>query len=266
MTEVSANPVRGTIRAVVVVITIAAWWITYSETRNMGILMRAGVPMALGMEGWADFTSFLAFTGMWAVMMIAMMLPSSYPTLLLHRSVYQKRNPENPGGTALFATGYFAVWSASGVLFYLAYLAVGHWRSILAAPPTVILRAAGLSLIIAGAYQWTHLKFVCLKHCQSPLHFIMEHWRDGKTGSARMGAAYGLYCFACCWGLMIILFVMGVMHLGWMAAVGVLILLEKVTATPWLPKFAGLVMIGTGVLVLIWPSVLFVLSSQVTVR
>src|SRR5260221_13780364 len=130
MPEALANPVRGTIRVVVVVITIAAWWITYSETRNMGLLMHIGVPMSLGMEGWADLTSFLAFTGMWAVMMIAMMLPSSYPTLLMHRAVYRKRNPEESSGTLLFAIAYFAVWSASGVLFYLAYVVIGHWRSV----------------------------------------------------------------------------------------------------------------------------------------
>src|SRR5437879_6360999 len=121
MPEAAVNPVRGTIRIVVVLITIAAWWITYSETQKMGLLMRLGVPMSLGMEGWADLTSFIVFTGMWAVMMIAMMLPSSYPTLLLHRSVYNKRTPESSGGTVLFAIAYFAIWSVSGALFYLAY-------------------------------------------------------------------------------------------------------------------------------------------------
>jgi predicted metal-binding membrane protein len=264
MSESISGPVRTAIRVVIVAVTLAAWWITYSETRNMGLLMRLGVPMALGMEGWAGLTSFIAFTGMWTVMMIAMMLPSSYPTLLLHRTVYLKRQPDLRGGTVLFALGYFAVWSAAGAIFYLGYVAIGHWRSFLLGSTPNVLRLAGASLIFGGIYQWSRLKLACLKHCQSPLHFIMEHWSDGLRGSLLMGTVHGLYCFGCCWGLMLVLFIMGVMHLGWMAAVGVLILLEKITVSPWLPKVAGTGMIALGALSLIWPSALPGLSSQIT--
>lgn len=101
--------IRTTLGVVVVVITIACWWITYSETQEMGLLMRLGVPMSLGMEGWADSASFLAYTAMWAVMMVAMMLPSSYPTLLLHRSISIQRNAPVSQSTFLFALSYFLV-------------------------------------------------------------------------------------------------------------------------------------------------------------
>src|SRR5689334_6477670 len=184
----------------------------------MGLLMRLGVPMSIGMEGSADLTSFASFTGMWAVMMLGMMLPSSYPTFALHRTVYRERHPDARGGAFLFASSYFLVWSASGCLFYGAYVLVGYLRSSAAVPDIAILRAAGAALTIAGLYQLSPAKQVCLKHCQTPLGFLMNHWRDGRIGAARMGTQHGLYCFACCWGVMLVLFTMGVMHLRWMAA------------------------------------------------
>ena len=267
MPDVIAKPVKTAIQVAVILITITAWWITWSEARNMGILMRLGVPMSLGMAGWADPTSFAVFTGMWAVMMVAMMLPSSYPTLVMHRSLYQKRHSGQTGGTFLFALGYFAVWTLTGVLFYAAYILMGYWRSAVPGSDVSVLRIAGVSLVAAGVYQWIRLKFTCLKHCKSPLFFLMEHWRDGRTGAIRTGAEHGFYCFGCCWGLMVVLFTMGVMHLGWMAAVGVLILLEKLTpSSTWLPKLTGALIIAMGVVVFAIPSFLAGLSSQVVLR
>src|SRR5206468_9747411 len=93
---------------------------------------------------------------------------------------------------------------------------------------SMVIRSAGLDLVLSGLYQWSRLKSSCLTHCQNPLYFVSEHWHDGLSGAVRMGAVHGIYCFGCCWGLMVILFVMGVMHLGWMAAIGALILLEKI--------------------------------------
>jgi predicted metal-binding membrane protein len=255
--------IRTTLRVMVLLITLIAWWITFSETRQMGLLMRLGVPMSLGMEGWADPSSFVLFTVMWAVMMVAMMLPSSYPTLLLHRTVSLQRNASAPG-TFLFAVSYFLVWSATGAFFYAAYVLIGYLRSSSIISDPLILRASGIALIIAGIYQWSRMKFACLHHCQSPLHFIMEHWRDGNWGAVRMGAEHGYYCFGCCWGLMLVLFVMGVMHIGWMAAVGAFILLEKATpSAKWLPKVGGLVMVAIGVAILIAPDTLASFSSHV---
>ena len=228
--------------------------------------MRLGVPMSIGMEGWADLTSFAVFTAMWAVMMIAMMLPSSYPTLLLHRTVYNQRTPEQSGGTLLFATAYFAVWTATAVLFYFAYVAIGHIRLLQTISDSTILRIAGIGLIVAGIYQWTQLKLACLRHCQTPLHFIMNHWHDGRSGAVRMGATHALYCFGCCWGLMLVLFVMGVMHLGWMAIIGAVILLERLSAeSSWIPRVSGSVMIVIGTVALIFPETLTRFSSQITI-
>jgi len=232
----------------------------------MGLLMRLGVPMSIGMEGWADLTSFAVFTAMWAVMMIAMMLPSSYQTLLLHRTVYNKRTPHEPGGTLLFAAAYFAVWTATAVLFYFAYVAIGHIRLLEMVSGPTVLRIAGIALIGAGVYQWTQLKRECLRHCQTPLQFILNHWRDGRAGALRMGATHALYCFGCCWGLMLVLFVMGVMHIGWMAVIGAVILLERLAShSSWIPRLSGSLMITIGAAALISPETLTRLSSQITI-
>ena len=255
---------RTTLFIVVILLTAAAWLLTYSTARNMGPMMQIGVPMSLGMEGSASLASFVVFIGMWVVMMVAMMLPASYPALLLHRTIYRKRNPGLSGGTLLFALGYFFVWTAAGVFFYTAYVLIGGLRHTLPGSESLVLRGSGFALLLAGLYQWSWLKGSCLKHCQSPLHFVTEHWRDGWFGAFRMGAVHGIYCSGCCWGLMIILFVMGVMHLGWMAAIGALILVEKVAPSlRWIPPAIGTVFVIVGAIVMLFPNVLSRLSSYV---
>jgi predicted metal-binding membrane protein len=257
--------VRTALLIVVILLTAAAWYLTYSNSLQMGLMMQIGVPMSLGMEGSASLESFAAFTGMWLVMMVAMMLPSTYPTLLLHRTVYRKRNPKRPGGTFLFAASYFTVWTATAVFFYTAYVLIGRLRVAIPGSEGMVVRAAGLALVLSGLYQWSRLKGSCLKHCQNPLHFVTEHWHDGRLGAIRLGAAHGLYCCGCCWGLMVMLFVMGVMHLGWMAAVGALILLEKlIPSGRWISHAIGIVFVLIGTLVMSFPDALSRLSSYVT--
>jgi predicted metal-binding membrane protein len=196
--------------------------------------------------------------------MIAMMLPSSYPTLLLHRTVYQRRTPRRFGGTLLFAASYFLIWTSTGALFYAAYVMTGTLRAGHPGSESIILRGAGFALLLSGVYQWSGLKRACLKHCRSPLAFVMEHWHDGRIGAVRMGAAHGIYCFGCCWGLMVILCVMGIMHLGWMAAIAALILLEKVVpARDWVSKTIGAIFIIVGGVAMLFPGLLAKLSSQV---
>ncbi len=255
---------KTTFLIVIGILTSAAWLLTFSTSQKMGLLMQIGVPMSLGMEGWAGTLSFLAFTSMWLVMMVAMMLPSTAPTLLLHRTVYRKRTPNAYGGTFLFALSYFLVWTASGTFFYLAYIFIGNLRSRIPDSEATILRAAGVALLLSGLYQCSWLKRACLRHCQNPLHFIMEHWHDGRIGAMRMGAVHGIYCFGCCWGLMLILFVMGLMHLGWMAGVGALILIEKLMPSrEWIPNTIGAAFVIVGTVVALFPETLSRLSSQV---
>jgi predicted metal-binding membrane protein len=255
---------QTTLLIVVIFLTAAAWLLTFSSSVHMGPMMQLGVPMSLGMAGFVGVASFIVFTAMWLVMMVAMMLPSSYPTLRLHRTIYRKRNPALRGGTFLFAASYFLVWTGTGTVFYAAYVLIGEVRATFPASGAFIIRAAGVALILSGLYQWSGLKRACLQHCQNPMHFISEHWHDGRIGALRMGGAHGVYCFGCCWGLMTILFVMGIMHLGWMAAIGALILLEKIVPSRGLISRAiGIVFVIVGVIVALFPDVLSRLSSQV---
>jgi predicted metal-binding membrane protein len=145
------------------------------------------------------------------------------------------------------------------------YVLVGSLRTGFPDSGSIVLRTAGVALIVSGLYQWSRLKRACLKHCQNPLHFITEHWHDGQLGAIRMGAAHGIYCFGCCWGLMMILFVMGIMHLGWMAAIGALILVEKIVPSgKWISHTIGAVFVVLGVIVALFPDTLPIFSSQVT--
>jgi predicted metal-binding membrane protein len=249
---------------VIAVLSAAAWLVTYYQVHNMGLLMQVGVPMSLGMEGGASLASFVLFTGMWLIMMVAMMLPSTYPVLMLHRTISRKRPAGGRHSTFVFAVAYFLTWAVAGCLFYCAYVWIGSFRASFDPADGLVLRGAGLALMASGWYQLSPFKFACLKHCQSPLDFVMHQWADGPFGAARMGVVHALYCFGCCWGLMTVLFVMGVMHLGWMAAIGAIILLEKILPRrQWIPRLVGGGFVLIGAAVLAAPSILLRFSSQI---
>jgi predicted metal-binding membrane protein len=113
---------------------------------------------------------------------------------------------------------------------------------------------AGAILIAAGLYQFSLLKDVCLRHCQSPLGFFMTHWREGNAGAFRLGLAHGAHCIGCCWALMGLLFIVGVMNLVWVAALSVFVVVEKCLAhgRPWVLRVAGFALIGWGLAIVVW--------------
>lgn len=180
-------------------------------------------------ETW-DFTHLLLLFAMWSVMMAGMMLPSAAPTVLLYAGVIRK----SPAGGRVqahvqaFIGGYLLVWIA----FSLAATALQRLLAgALLLSPMMEIRArwfAGALLVLAGIYQLTPFKRACLGACRSPAAFIARHWRRGKNGGFLLGAAHGLYCLGCCWALMLLLFVGGVMNLWWIAALTVFVLLEKI--------------------------------------
>jgi predicted metal-binding membrane protein len=167
---------------------------------------------------------------MWAVMMVGMMLPSAAPTLLLYAALARKS--DSSGSVALrvyaFAAGYLAIWT----LFSL--LATALQRVLVAAlvlSPMMEVQNrawAGGLLVLAGIYQFTAAKRACLTACRSPVEFITRHWKPGRSGAFRMGLEHGLYCLGCCWALMLLLFVGGVMNLWVIAAITLFVLLEKI--------------------------------------
>ncbi len=227
----------------------------------LDLLRRAGglSPVTLGHEmamprttpwGIAD----VAVTAtMWAVMMAAMMLPAAAPMLLLFSTVNRKRGGQGTPAvpTGIFLLGYLLVW---GGFTLLATLAQGSLHTLMLLSPGMAIanpHVSGLILLAAGAYQFTPLKKVCLIRCQSPLDFLLTHWREGTGGALRMGLRHGGYCLGCCWVLMALLFASGVMNLLWVAGLAVLVLLEKAVARgPWLSRGAGLALIGWGLYLL----------------
>lgn len=196
---------------------------------------------------------FAVMAVMWSVMMTAMMLPSAAPMILLHGAIYRKRVAGEAASvaSALFMLGYLAVWLG----FSLAAAAL-QWALAAAAllSPMMDLASraiAGALLIAAGIYQWTPLKQSCLRRCRSPLDFVIAYWRDGPWGSFAMGVRHGGFCLGCCWLLMLLLFVGGVMNLAWVAGLALFVLVEKLApAGHWLGRAAGLVLAGWGVAVL----------------
>jgi predicted metal-binding membrane protein len=192
--------------------------------------------------------------GMWAVMMVAMMLPSAAPTILLFGGVSRRRRQQGRPAVpvAVFTLGYLLVWTV-----YAAVAAVGQWelhrRSLLSpAMASASPLLAGGVLIAAGVYQWMPLKGACLSHCRSPLGFFSSEWREGAGGALLMGMRHGSFCVGCCWLLMALLFVAGVMNLVWVAAIAGFVLVEKlVQGGRTLSTAAGMGLVIWGVWVLL---------------
>lgn len=213
-------------------ITLIAWWYMAVEARAMaatGVCECFGLKMTgPDMKSWGA-VEFIALFLMWAEMMVAMMAPSVSPMLLTFASVNRKRR-ERGGpyvGTAIFLLGYIIIWT----LFSLV-AAAGQWilhRNALLSPMMVSANPllGGTLLIAAGAFQWSPWKRSCLTHCQTPLQFVMSDWREGRVGALIMGLKHGTYCTGCCWLLMALLFVAGVMNLVWIALISAFVLVEK---------------------------------------
>ena len=220
------------------------------------VYLRRGMPDAATsmesamppMRDWGGPDLILTFA-MWAVMMIAMMVPSAAPAILLFATISRQRRerPVALGPTTVFLLGYLALWMGFSVAATLA-----QW-GLHAASLTTGMVSAGpilgaVLLIIAGIFQWTPLKHACLTHCRSPLGFFMTEWREGTVGALRMGFKHGVYCIGCCWLLMSLLLAAGAMNLLWVAAMAAFVLVEKAApAGQWVSRIAGLVLVGWGI-------------------
>lgn len=199
--------------------------------------------------GLADFLFTYA---MWVVMMIGMMAGSAAPVVLLFAAAHARRDSRRlPLIVLAFGLGYLLAWTGFSLGATLA-----QWllhRAALLSPQMALhsSQAGGGVLIAAGIYQMTSLKRACLRHCQSPLGFLMARWRDGLAGALQMGWRHGVYCLGCCWALMGVLFVVGVMNLAWVALLAGFILLEKVgPAGVTVARVAGAAMIAAGAMLL----------------
>jgi predicted metal-binding membrane protein len=224
---------------VLVALAVVCWWVT--DRRMDGMAM--GPTIELGGLGF--------YTGVWVVMMAAMMFPSVWPIVGMYERVRAARSVP-AAGTALVLAGYLVAWTVWGLLAFgairLAHAAFGDFLPWDGAGRWV---AAGI-VLTAALYQVTALKNACLTRCRGPVMFVMENWRPGTLGAVRLGVVHGAWCVGCCWGLMAALFALGVMSIGWMLFIAALIAVEKLlpsrTAANW-SVTAVLAVVGVALLI-----------------
>lgn len=230
-------------------VVILSWLYLWHMAAGMDPSTTAMAAAPRAMSAGAVFMTFI----MWTVMMAGMMLPSAAPAIVLYGSMVRKHAERGSAlpATWTFAAGYLLVWTAFSVA--ATALQVGLEAAALMTPGMTVASAAlgALALIAAGVYQVTPLKQACLHKCRHPLEFFMTRWRAGSTGALRMGLEHGAYCLGCCWALMLLLFVAGVMNLAWVALIAAFVFAEKLLPRGRLASYAaGAVLAGYGIFVL----------------
>lgn len=218
--------------AALAILVAVCWWYLLIMARSMSNMagmseMGAAMP-TLGVKPWTA-SDFLMMFAMWAIMMIAMMVPTAMRAVLIfaHISARLKMRGRPFVSGYWFAGGYILAWA--GFAATATFLQWALDQAAYLSPEMVIyspLIGAGI-LLLAGVWQMTPLKDTCLKHCQSPLVYLAQNFRAGRLGALRVGFRHGLYCLGCCWALMGLLFVAGVMNLAWILAITAFILVEK---------------------------------------
>jgi predicted metal-binding membrane protein len=227
-----------------VALAAVCWWIT--DRRMDGMAM--GPTLELGGLGF--------YTGVWVVMMAAMMFPSVWPIVGMYEWIRADRSGPS-AGTALVVAGYLGIWTVWGLLAFGA-IRLGHslFGDFLPWDGTGRWVAAAVALG-AAAYQVTPLKNACLTRCRGPFTFVMENWRAGTFGALRLGAVHGAWCVGCCWALMAALFALGLMSIGWMALIAALIAIEKLWPSRLVANWSvTAVLLVVGVLLLTDPAAL----------
>lgn len=238
---------RVVIVAALATVAALAWLYLFLDAADMTAAM-AGMDRTMAMPPRAAIELVLLFA-MWWVMMVGMMLPGVAPVILTFATVNRNRQargePYVPA--ALFAAGYLLAWGGFSLVATLAQEALE--RAALLSPMDMTTNnrlLGGLLFVAAGLYQFTPIKLACLRACRSPLDFVVNHWRDGPSGALRMGLTHGVHCLGCCWILMLLLFVGGVMNLLWVAVLAIVVLIEKLTTGPWIGRAGGVLLIAYG--------------------
>jgi predicted metal-binding membrane protein len=218
--------------ALLAVVALAWRWLMVTDMSLMPMAMPGMGAMAV--QPWSAAYLLAAFA-MWAIMMTAMMLPSAAPMILLHARIDKVPTAgRRLFHTLLFALTYLFVWACFSALAALAQAFLLE-RGLISATSLALgepILVAGV-LTAAALYQFSSAKAACLRQCQSPIHFVMRFWSPGVGGTLRLGLAHGLYCVGCCWGMMLLLFVAGVMNLAWVALLAVMVFIEKLAPPHW---------------------------------
>jgi len=257
---VAAGLVATTLLAWLYLLTGAGTGMSPAAMTSLKVLGRMAMPMPMSMNGGGWSVSYwLIMLAMWWVMMIAMMLPSAAPAVLLYARVRRHGREDETASaapTAAFVLGYLVAWlafSAVATALQAGLEKIGLIDRMMMWSTDRTLTAA--FLLAAGIFQLSPLKSVCLEHCRSPVEFLTRHWRTGSLGALRMGMHHGAFCVGCCWLLMALLFAGGVMNLIWIAGLTILVLVEKLAPHGGrTAKAIGLLLIVAGTYVLLAPA------------
>jgi len=207
-----------------VVLSIVGWALIFWSSANMSSpIVSLMMPMT---SQWA-VREVIAVWLMWAVMMGAMMLPSAVPMIVIHQRIAARRDPETTSASHWFLAAYLMAWalfSIAATLLQWNFQRADILSQMLQVQGSLV---GGSILVVAGLFQLTPLKAVCLRKCRTPIGFLLTNWRAGRTGAFQMGLRHGQYCLGCCWALMLVLFVGGVMSLTSIAVLSGIVALEK---------------------------------------
>ena len=221
-----------------VILLAWSWWYTI----DMAKMANANCPMlAKSAKAWTP-SYFFMMLEMWVVMMMAMMLPSVTPMILMFASVHHKRRQQQKPfvSTGFFLAGYLIAWAGFSAVATILQWWLQNLSLLSPAMSSTNTILGGVILLCAGLFQFTSLKRTCLLHCSNPLDFIITNWREGKGGALIMGLHHGSFCIGCCWLLMALLFVVGVMNIAWVILLSIFVLLEKLLKNNnWLRYIAG---------------------------
>ncbi|HEX9132046.1 MAG TPA: DUF2182 domain-containing protein [Ktedonobacteraceae bacterium] len=254
MTTANASPLpreRKLILSLLLILAAASWALLIWQSATMNS-QAMGMGLTMGM-------SAILFIAIWVVMMIAMMFPTAAPIILMFTAVYAGKRQKSQAfvPTWVFVSAYLLIWTLFGVVAYPLALGAetlaGQSMWLMNNAP----RIGGAFLVVAGLYQLSPLKHLCLSKCRTPLQFILSSWCDGCGGAFRMGFVHGAYCLGCCWLLFVILFPLGIMNIAVMALLTVLIYAEKsFPIGRQMSQIAGVALISYGVLVVLVPAAL----------
>ncbi len=223
-----------------------------SGTMEMSNTMEMSTMMAMEPQPWSLGYSLLLL-GMWWFMMVAMMLPSATPTVLLAAAINRRSTAETPpfGPVASFVTGYLGIWLIFSTIAVFAQMGLTRSGQLSGMMTVTSYWLSALLLIAAGIWQWTPLKQACLRYCRSPLDFLLKARGKGVAGAFRTGLEHGAYCLGCCWFLMALLFVGGIMNVFWIVGLAIVVLVEKVARFGvGFGKMVGVILVIAGLLML----------------
>jgi predicted metal-binding membrane protein len=254
---------RTIVGAALVGMVLLSWtYILAGAGTGMSVWQMSALPTAMPMNSpiavlqptpWTVGYLLVMFV-MWWLMMVAMMLPSAAPMILLFAAL--TRNRREAGApymqTGLFGVGYLVVWGGFSALAVTLQWQLDRIAMLSPMMLTTSLVLGAVLLIGAGVWQFTPMKHACLRHCRSPVQFLTRYWQTGRVGAFNLGIRHGVYCLGCCWMMMLLLFYGGIMNIYWIAALSILVLVEKIAPSPLRHVVTGLI----GVTLIIWGGVL----------